>query len=112
MNEYNNLLDSVMTHQERPEPEESQIQSVRNRVDGKRPVYSEITFLVDWSDLKRARPTIEKGGLENMLARYSTWPCFHAIYEDTSARSSDPRWLRLDNCAIAAWGTREPGLHV
>lgn len=97
LNEYNNLLDSLMTHQERPEPEESQIQSVRNWVDGKRPVvYSETTFLNDWSDLKRARPTIEKGGLENMLASYSTWPCFRGIYEflsllDTSARSSDPR---------------------
>jgi hypothetical protein len=71
-----------MTHQERPEPDESQIQSVRNWVDGKRPVvYPETAFLNDWSDLKRARHTIEKGGLENILASYSTWPCFQKIYE-------------------------------
>ncbi|KLP06711.1 uncharacterized protein LW94_13349 [Fusarium fujikuroi] len=81
----------------RPEPEESQIKSVRNWVDGKRPVvYSETTFLNDWSDLKRARHTVEKGGLENLLASYSSWPSLRGIYEffsllDTSARSDDPK---------------------
>ncbi|RGP60210.1 c2h2 type zinc finger domain-containing protein [Fusarium sporotrichioides] len=71
LNGYNKLLESLMAHQERPEPDESQIQSVRNWVDGKRPVvYSETTFLNDSSDLKRARHAIERGGLENLLARY------------------------------------------
>ncbi|KAF5675602.1 hypothetical protein FDENT_9737 [Fusarium denticulatum] len=71
LNEFNSLLESLLAHLERPEPDESQIKSVRNWVDGKRPVvYSETTFLNDRSDLKRARHTMEKGGLENLLARY------------------------------------------
>lgn len=97
LNEFNNLLESLLAHLERPEPDESQIKSVRNWVDGKRPVvYSETTFLNDRSDLKRARHTVEKGGLENLLASYSSWPCLRGIYEflsllDTSARSDDPK---------------------
>ncbi|RBR15533.1 hypothetical protein FVER53590_25999 [Fusarium verticillioides] len=48
LNEFNNLLESLLAHLERPEPDESQIKSVRNWVDGKRPVvYSETTFLND-----------------------------------------------------------------
>ncbi|KAF5555308.1 hypothetical protein FNAPI_6164 [Fusarium napiforme] len=80
LNEFNNLLESLLAHLERPEPDESQIKSVRNWVDGKRPVvYSETTFLNDRSDLKRARHTVEKGGLENLLASYSSWPCLILI---------------------------------
>lgn len=74
------LFESFMTHQERPEPDESQIRSVRNWVDGKRPVvYSETTFLNDHSDLKRSRHTIESGGLERLLDSLSTWPCLRGI---------------------------------
>ncbi|KAF4962741.1 hypothetical protein FSARC_9189 [Fusarium sarcochroum] len=82
LNQYNTLFESLLAHLERPEPEESQIKSVRNWVDGKRPVvYSETSFLNDWSDLKRARHTVEKGGLENLLASYATSPSLVGIYK-------------------------------
>ncbi|PTD03316.1 hypothetical protein HYE67_011359 [Fusarium culmorum] len=88
LNEYK----SLMAHQERPEPNEAQIRSVRNWVDGKRPiVYSETTFLNDRSDLKRSRHTIESGGLESLLDSLSTWPYLRGICKDKSGRSSDPR---------------------
>lgn len=91
------LLESLMAHQERPEPNEAQIRSVRNWVDGKRPiVYSETAFLNDWSDLKRSRHTIENGGLESLLDSLSTWPylrgmckvsIYHYMYPHSAYRS-------------------------
>ncbi|CAG1982738.1 unnamed protein product [Fusarium graminearum] len=97
LNEYNKLLEALMNHQERPEPNEAQIRSVRNWVDGKRPiVYSETTFLNDRSDLKRSKHTVESGGLESLLDSLSTWPYLRGICKlfsllDTSGRSSDPK---------------------
>lgn len=43
-----------------------------NWMDGKKPVaFAESTFLNDWSDLRRAKHSVEKGGLETFLGRYA-----------------------------------------
>ncbi|KAF5008705.1 hypothetical protein FDECE_5032 [Fusarium decemcellulare] len=85
------------THLERPDPEESQIKSVRSWMKGNKPVLApEATFLNDWSDLKRARPSVERGGLESFIERGLDYPGLRRIYEflslvDSSSKSDDPR---------------------
>ena len=66
------LLKSHLQHLERPEPEQSNIKSVLKWMDGRKPLtYAESTFLRDWGDLRRARPSGEKGGLEGLLGRFA-----------------------------------------
>ncbi|KAJ3539276.1 hypothetical protein NM208_g5556 [Fusarium decemcellulare] len=85
------------THLERPDPEESQIKSVRSWMKGNKPVVPpEATFLNDWSDLKRARHSMERSGLESFIARALTYPGLRRIYEfcsllDPSLKSGDPQ---------------------
>lgn len=95
-----------MNHQERPEPNEAQIRSVRNWVDGKRPiVYSETTFLNDRSDLKRSKHTVESGGLESLLDSLSTWPylrgiCKVSIYHHMHPHSTHQSLVIFTSCKL------------
>ncbi|KAH7110735.1 hypothetical protein EDB81DRAFT_849146 [Dactylonectria macrodidyma] len=89
LKEYDTLLESFLTHLERPEPEKSQVESVANWTDGTKPLpYAESTFLSDWGDLRRAKALVEKGGLEYLLGRYTS---FSNLYEDKCSKSDDPQ---------------------
>ncbi|UPK95374.1 hypothetical protein LCI18_006309 [Fusarium solani-melongenae] len=89
LKEYDALLAAFYTHLERSEPEESEIQSVANWMDGKKPVaFAESTFLNDWSDLRRAKHSVEKGGLETFLGRCAG---VSSLCKDTNPKSEDPQ---------------------
>lgn len=76
------LLQSLLTHLERPEPEPSQIKSVVNWMDGKKPIVrAESTFLNDWSDLKSVKQSTEKGGLEVLIANCAVSPRLRCVYQ-------------------------------
>ncbi|KAK0707026.1 hypothetical protein B0T26DRAFT_790743 [Lasiosphaeria miniovina] len=83
LGEYNSLLASFLKNLERPEPEGDQVKSVANWMDGKKPlVRAESGFLGDWSDLRRARPPLEKGGLEVFLARCAASSRLRSIFKN------------------------------
>ncbi|KAI1399457.1 hypothetical protein F4819DRAFT_415797 [Hypoxylon fuscum] len=108
LKDYNTLLESFLGHLERPQPEETDIKSVIHWMDGKKPLtYAESTFLDDWSDLKRARNSVEKGGLEVFLGKYATLANMCGTNKlfsppDLSLKSDDPRIKFLQQSKIIA----------
>ncbi|KIL86399.1 hypothetical protein FAVG1_10228 [Fusarium avenaceum] len=82
LNEYNTLFQSLRVHLEGPELEESQIENIRNWMDGRKPiVYAETSFLDDWGDLRRPNYSTDRGGLEDLIDRCSSLPHMQGIYK-------------------------------
>ncbi|CAM1511326.1 Fc.00g088390.m01.CDS01 [Cosmosporella sp. VM-42] len=108
LKEYNTLLESFLGHLERPEPEEPQIKSVINWMDGKKPLTrAKSTFLNDWSDLKRPRQSGEKGGLEVFLGWCAASPMLCGICKvfsppASSSKSEDPHIQLLRQSRITS----------
>ncbi|OIW24413.1 hypothetical protein CONLIGDRAFT_565921, partial [Coniochaeta ligniaria NRRL 30616] len=101
LKEYDTLLSSFLDHLERPQPEETEIQSVINWMDGKKPlVREESTFLNDWSDLRRSRQSQEKGGLEVLLGRCATSPRLRSFCKEAHSRSDDANLRLLDQSKL------------
>ncbi|RMJ16570.1 hypothetical protein CDV36_003723 [Fusarium kuroshium] len=100
LKEYDALLAAFYTHLERPEPEEPEIKSVANWMDGKKPVaFAESTFLNDWSDLRRAKHSVEKGGLETFLGRYAG---VSSLCKDSNPKSEDPQIQFIKQSKVVA----------
>jgi hypothetical protein len=82
------LFESLRVHLEGPEPEESQIENIRNWMDGKKPIaYAETSFLDDWGDLRRPKYSTDRGGLEDFIDSCSSMPHMQGIYKVSSLLS-------------------------
>ncbi|KAI1415017.1 hypothetical protein F5Y13DRAFT_197018 [Hypoxylon sp. FL1857] len=74
--EYNELLACYYRNIERPRPDESNVKSVGNWLDGTKPLVEvESTFLNDWNDLRSPRNPADHGGMDvflgNMAIRFA-----------------------------------------
>ncbi|PSN60376.1 hypothetical protein BS50DRAFT_506667, partial [Corynespora cassiicola Philippines] len=66
--EYNTLLEGYYRHLERRRPQESQLQSISNWLEGNKPIVpAESAAYTDWEDLVSPHNPSDYGGLERLL---------------------------------------------